>query len=147
MYCKELHDLYIEQTQVWPMCRLQSTGNFQYKSWEESWSLQSPSPQLTYTEASPCPVPTRIGDRSRQDQMSLLHSSKASSTGPDSALRFVCVQILAESRRIFWPLTEIVEVPFLYTPQTPIPIQPSPEPPLHFCQLPASMLSCNTSAF
>lgn len=142
---KELHDLYIEQTQVWSMCRLQNPGDFQYESWEDSWSLPSPSPQLTYTEAGPCPVPTLIGDRSRPDQSSLLHSSSSPSAGPDSALRYVCVyRCWQNPEELFGPLTGIVEVPFLYSPQTPTPIQSSLEPPLHFCQLPASMLSCNT---
>ena len=53
----------------------------------------------------------------------------------------MCIYILAESRKI-WSLTEIVEATFLDSSQNPFPqIQSLPEPPLHCCQLPASMLS------
>lgn len=135
----------MEQAQVWPIrrpqrirasCSIKAGSNFRARK-AQLLGLLAQKPALPSSHSSSVTDPG-------SDHISWLHSSNASKASPNSALRWMCVyKFWQNPEEFFGP--ERIEVPFFYSTQSPTPqIQSLPGPPLHFCQIPASMFSHNS---
>lgn len=90
MCCKELHDLYIEHTGV---VYVQTSESRQLPVWKLGGILE-PAKSIFSADlyrSRPCPFPCSSVTGPSRARSPYLQSSNTSSTGPDSALRCVCV--------------------------------------------------------